>query len=177
MTFSIMTVVGMILCVVPALYVLVNYYLVTPVVMMEGLRGRAAFQRAKELTKRSRRTVVTVILIQLFIPFLMGAVIGFLAVSLIKAYNPGKLHVNTFNNLFQLAQIPLTLVLASFSSIVTALLYWKTRLAGGETLKEAFMEFEEEEMPDRNWQKRMRERLHLTTRLNRSEVGRSRLDR
>jgi serine/threonine protein kinase len=177
MALSFMTLLGMMLCVVPAFYVLITYYLVTPVVMMEDVRGRAAFRRAKELAKRSKRTVVTVILIQIITPFLMGALIGFLAVSVIKAYNPGGLHVNTFNNLFQLAQIPLTLVLAAFSSIVTALLYWKTRLAGGETLREAFREFEAEEMPDRNWQKRMRERLHLTTRTHKNESGRSRLDR
>jgi serine/threonine protein kinase len=177
MALSFLTVLGMLLCVVPAFYVLITYYLVTPVVMMEDVRGRAAFRRAKELAKRSRRTVVTVILIQICIPFLMGALIGFLAVSVIKAYNPGGLHVNTFNNLFQLAQIPLTLVLAAFSSIVTALLYWKTRLAGGETLREVFREFEDEEMPDRNWQKRMRERLHPTARTQRNESGRSRLDR
>jgi serine/threonine protein kinase len=177
MAFSFLTLIGMMLCFLPGLYVLITYYLVTPVVMMENIRGRAAFRRAKELAKRSRLTVVTVILIQIFIPFLVGAVIGFLAITMIKAYNPGKLHVNTFNNLFQLAQMPLTVVLASFSSIVTALLYWKTRMAGGETLREVFREFEDEEMPDRNWQKRMRERLHLTTRLNRSDGGRSRLDR
>jgi hypothetical protein len=73
--------------------------------------------------------------------------------------------------------MPITLLLGTFSSIVTALLYWKTRLAGGETLREVFREFEDEEMPDRNWQKRMRDRLHLTTRSSRSEGGRSRLDR
>ncbi|HEX8176783.1 MAG TPA: bifunctional serine/threonine protein kinase/MFS transporter [Pyrinomonadaceae bacterium] len=177
MAFSFLTILGMTLCVAPGLYVLITYYLVTPVVMMEGIRGRAAFRRAKELTRRSWRTVITVIMIQLFIPFLTGAVLGFLAVTIIKAYNPGKLHVNAFNNIFQLAQMPLTIVMASFSSIVTALVYWKTRLAGGETLREVFREFEEEELPDRNWQKRMRERLHLTTRTSRGDIGRSRLDR
>jgi len=168
MLFSFMTMLGMSLCFFPVFYVLINFYLVTPVVMMEGVRGRAAFRRAKELSRRSRRTVVMVILLQMFIPFLMGAVLGFLAITIVKAYNPGGIHINAFNNVFQLAQIPLTLLLASFSSVVTALLYWKTRLAGGETLKEVLAEFEEEEMPDRNWQKRMRERLHLTTRASRS---------
>jgi serine/threonine protein kinase len=174
---SLLTVLGAALCFFPMLYVLVNYYLVTPVVMMEEKRGRAAFRRAKELSARARRTVITVMLLQVAAPFAVSSVLAFLAVSVVKAFNPTGLHVNTFNNLFQLTQMPINMLLGSFSSVVTALLYWKTRLAGGETLKEAFLEFQEEEMPDRNWQKRMRERLHLTTRLNRGESSRSRLDR
>lgn len=181
MILSFMTVLGFMLCVLPALYVLFNFYLVTPVVMMEEKRGRTAFGRARELARRSRRTVVTVVLLQLFTPFMVAVVVAFVAAVTVKAFSPSELHVRTFaplfNTIFQLAQMPLILLLGSYSSIVTALLYWKTRMAGGETLKDAFLEFEEEEMPDRNWQKRMRERLHLTTRLNRSEAGRSRLDR
>lgn len=178
MTFSFMMVLGMLLCVFPAFYIVLSYYLVTPVVMMEESRGRAAFRRAKELSKRSRKTVATVILIQMAIPFVVAAILSFLAVSVGIAFNPGrKINAHIFDLLFQLSFMPVTLLFASFGSIVTALLYWKTRLAGGETLKEVFREFEDEEMPDRNWQKRMRERLHLTTRLNRSEPGRSRLDR
>lgn len=181
MFFSLMIVLGMILCFIPALYVMLTYVLVTPVVMMEEKRGRAAFRRAKELTSRSRRTVIAVILIQIFTPILMAAIVAFLAASVIKAFNPGAFHVKTFapvfNTIYQITLLPLNLMLGLFSAILTALLYWKTRLAGGETLKEAFLEFEEEEMPVRDWQKRMRERLHLTTKFNRSETGRSRLDR
>jgi serine/threonine protein kinase/glycerol uptake facilitator-like aquaporin len=178
MTFAFMMMVGLMLCFLPGLYLILNYYLVTPVVMMEDKRGRAAFRRARELASRSRKTVATVILLQLAVPFLIAGLISFLAASVGMAFNPGrKINARLFNFLFQLAFMPINLLLGSFSSIVTALLYWKTRLAGGETLKEVFLEFEQEEMPDRNWQKRMRERLHITTRTNRSESGRSRLDR
>jgi glycerol uptake facilitator-like aquaporin len=178
MAFSFMVAIGMLLCVFPAFYLILSYYLVTPVVMMEETRGRAAFRRAKELTRRSRKTVATVVLMQVAIPFLIAAILAFLAVSVGMAFNPGrKLNARVFNILFQVTFMPITLLLGTFSSIVTALLYWKTRLAGGETLREVFREFEDEEMPDRNWQKRMRDRLHLTTRSNRSEGGRSRLDR
>ena len=179
--FSLMTVLGFLLCALPGFYILFNFYLVTPVVMMEELRGRAAFRRAKELAARSRRTVVTVILLQLFTPFAVAVAVAFFAAVTAKAFSSGQLHVRTFvplfNTIFQLSQMPLIFLLGSFSSIVTALLYWKTRLAGGETLREAFREFEDEELPDRNWQKRMRERLHLTTRTSRGEVSGSRLDR
>ncbi|MBD0372482.1 MAG: serine/threonine protein kinase [Pyrinomonadaceae bacterium] len=175
--FSLMAVLGFVLCFFPMLYVMMNYYLVTPIVMMEGKRGRAAFRRAKELSARSRRTVVTVMLLQVAAPFVVSSIMAFLAFAVVKAFNPTGLRVNTFNNIFHLMQMPITLLLGSFGSVVTALLYWKTRLAGGETMREAFLEFQEEDLPDRNWQKRMRDRLHLTTRLNRSDGGRSRLDR
>ncbi|HEX8748095.1 MAG TPA: protein kinase, partial [Pyrinomonadaceae bacterium] len=178
MTFSLMLMLGMIMCAFPALYLVLTYYLVTPVVMMEGIRGRAAFRRAKELSKRSRKTVATIILIQIGVPILIAGILAFLAVSIGIAFNPGrKLNAHVFNIIFQLSFMPVNLLLGSFSAVVTSLVYWKTRLAGGETLKEVFQEFEEEELPDRNWQKRMRERLHLTTRTHRSDAGRSRLDR
>ena len=168
MMFSFMIAVGMTLCFLPGLYILLNYYLVTPVVMMEEKRGRAAFRRAKELASRSRRTVVLVLLIQVAIPFLAAGVMAFVTVLFVKVFNPSGFHANIFNNIFQILFLPLNLLLGSFGAIVTALLYWKTRLAGGETLKEVLAQFEEEEMPDRNWQKRMKERLHLTTRVSRS---------
>lgn len=181
MVLSFMTVLGITLCVIPGFLVLINFFLVTPVVMMEEKKGRAAFKRSRELASRSWRTVITVVLLQMLAPFLVAVVVAFLAAIIAKAFSPSELKLRTFfplfNTIFQLAQMPLIFLIGSYSAVVTSLLYWKTRLAGGETLKEAFQEFEEEELPDRNWQKRMRERLHLTTRMNRSDGGRSRLDR
>ncbi|HYO91745.1 MAG TPA: protein kinase, partial [Pyrinomonadaceae bacterium] len=181
MALSFMTMLGIVLCFIPGFIVLINFFLVTPVVMMEEQKGRAAFKRARELASRSWRTVITVVFLQMLAPILVATIVAFLAVVTVKAFSPAQLKVRTFvpffNTIFQLAQMPLIFLIGSYSAVVTSLLYWKTRLAGGETLKEAFQEFEEEEMPDRNWQKRMRERLHLTTRMNRSDGGRSRLDR
>ncbi|HKS29674.1 MAG TPA: protein kinase [Pyrinomonadaceae bacterium] len=181
MFLSFLTMIGVTFCLIPGFLVLINFFLVTPVVMMEEKRGRAAFKRARELASRSWRTVTAVVLLQMLVPFLVAVVVAFLAVVIVKAFNPTALKIKTFvpffNTIFQLAQLPLIFLIGSYSAVVTSLLYWKTRLAGGETLKEVFQEFEEEELPDRNWQKRMRERLHLTTRTNRSDPGRSRLDR
>jgi hypothetical protein len=39
----------------------------------------------------------------------------------------------------------------------------KTRQIGGETLKEALSQFEEEDTPRTKWQMRMRERLQTST--------------
>lgn len=181
MSLSFLTMVGVTLCFIPGFIVLISFVLVTPVVMMEEKRGVAAFKRARELASRSWRTVVAVVFLQTLAPILVAVVVAFLAVVIVKALNPTALKLKTFlpffNTIFQLAQMPLIFLIGSYSAVVTSLLYWKTRLAGGETLKEAFQEFEEEEMPDRNWQKRMRSRLHVTTRTNRSDGGRSRLDR
>ena len=54
--------------------------------------------------------------------------------------------------------IPFQVLIITLSAILTALLYLTTRQAGGETLKETLSQFEAEEMPNRKWQQRMRER-------------------
>ena len=52
-------------------------------------------------------------------------------------------------------------------AVLTALLYLKARQAGGETLREAMSQFEEEDIPRTRWQMRMRERLTLPTQTGR----------
>jgi hypothetical protein len=47
---------------------------------------------------------------------------------------------------------------APLITIISVLLYLKTRQAGGEMLKEILAQFEEEETPRRKWQMRIRER-------------------
>ena len=57
----------------------------------------------------------------------------------------------------------LNALIVPFIATLTALLYLKTRQMGGETLKEALSEFEEEDTPRTKWQMRMKERLQTTT--------------
>ena len=161
---SIMQTVGMVLLVIPGLYWMINYSLVTPVVMMEDIRGRAARKRSKSLVKRSKRTVILIIFIQFVMPILTASVMAFLVFSLIKALHLQGSRPYLFSNIYQIISFPINMFILSFSAVITALLYLKTRQAGGETLVEALGRFEDEEMPRRNWQLRMRERLHLTTR-------------
>ncbi|MBA3769485.1 MAG: hypothetical protein H0X08_03135 [Blastocatellia bacterium] len=53
----------------------------------------------------------------------------------------------------------LQILFISFSSIIVALLYIKTRLAGGETISGLMSRFEDEEQSSRKWQERVRQRL------------------
>jgi hypothetical protein len=60
---------------------------------------------------------------------------------------------------FGIFWVPLNILITSFTSVVTALLYFKTRLAGGESMNDLLEQFEESDRPKSNWQKRVGERL------------------
>jgi uncharacterized membrane protein YGL010W len=141
---SLLGLLGLLMCVLPGIYVLANLCLVGPVLMMEDLRGRPAMKRARELYKRSRRTVIAIVLIHIGAPILMNTVAALLLVAVVKAINPsGALHANSIVTIAQqLISLPITIFFSSLASVVTALLYWKTRLAGGETMKPALLQFD-----------------------------------
>lgn len=165
---SLGTLIGVFLGLIPGLMIMVNYSLVTPVMMMEEKRGRAALRRAKELSRRSRRTVVTVVFIQLFAPILASIGIALLISAVIKALELTGSRAGIFGSIYQIVFLPISIIIGALSSLLTALLYLKMRQAGGETLREALVQFEADELPRRNWQLRMRERLHLPNRPTRS---------
>jgi serine/threonine protein kinase len=59
----------------------------------------------------------------------------------------------------QVVWLPIQILVISFSSIIVALLYLKTRLSGGETLNQLIERFEDDDLPRRKWQERVRRRL------------------
>ena len=59
----------------------------------------------------------------------------------------------------QIIFLPISIVLVSFFTIVGALLYFKSRQAGGESMQDLLAQFEESEQPRSNWQKSIRRRL------------------
>lgn len=71
--------------------------------------------------------------------------------------------------IFELLWTPLAMLIASFSSIVTGLIYLKTRQAGGESMEELLAKFEDAEHPRTNWQRRIRERLIQSGRVTTAE--------
>jgi serine/threonine protein kinase len=150
---SLTVMLGFVLLVIPGIVMMIRYSLYAPVVLMEGLEKRAALKRANELSRRSRRTVMALLLIQFCLPFIMGALVGFLSV---KAQG-GNIHVGSQSAgriapLFNIVTVPLI-------SITTALLYLKMRQLGGETFKETLEQFDNVEAPRSRWQERMRRRL------------------
>ncbi len=220
---------GYALCFVPGLYLSAVWSLVSPVIMMEGLSGRAALKRSRLLVKRSFRTTAAATLIMFFVPFFVASLIGFVAATTVKSFsndnntaqirkevnrNPGadpkaptiattsgnnsddeniddqsngaddnvkvdigggngikitekkpgddlgrRLRAVTREGLTSLLMLPFQLLIAPLSSIIVALLYLKTRQAGGESLRDLLEQFEETDKPRSNWQKRVRERL------------------
>ncbi len=62
-------------------------------------------------------------------------------------------------SIFELLWMPIIFVISSFTSIITALLYFKTRLAGGESMRDLLAKFEDTEHPQSKWQHRIRNRL------------------
>lgn len=210
---AVATAVGWGLCLVPGLVVQVFLLLVAPVVMMENLKGFAAFKRSKELVKRSLLTSIATMLILVVVPACIGGMTSAVVAVTIKAFtkSPQKVMVNAdgetvpyvpkegqpsgesddedvnFNfgkggvridesnngedkmmkqvrgvvqeSSTSILMLPFQILIASLSSIICALLYLKTRQAGGESLRDLFEQFEETDRPRKKWQERVRQRL------------------
>jgi serine/threonine protein kinase len=246
--------VGFGFCLIPGLILSVRYGLVSPVIMMENLKGKAAIRRSVQLTKRAYRTAFATMLIYLILPVIISGLSAKLASSLVNfgedepvaaetgvvKFNPERkgnsgIQVSPPENsanqaaktegqkeleykikqaqeqmqamqvpdavqkefsdamkqaqeterlkaeraraepsdrkmtrriaatiketLIQLFWLPISIILGSFSSITFALLYLKTRQAGGESMSDLLGQFESAERPQSNWQKRVRARL------------------
>jgi serine/threonine protein kinase len=146
------------LLLVPGIIMFINYSLAAPVVMMEGLKGRAALKRSKALVKRSRRTVILILLFQWAIPAFTASVVGaLLSMGLKLSKMPHAPLLST--RITAIIIVALNALIVPLIATLTALLYLKTRQIGGETLREALSQFEEEDAPRAKWQMRMRERL------------------
>jgi serine/threonine protein kinase len=146
------------LLLVPGIIMFINYSLAAPVVMMEGLKGRAALKRSKALVKRSRRTVILILLFQWAIPACTASAVGaLLSVGLKLSKAPYAPLLSA--RITAIIIVALNALIVPLIATLTALLYLKTRQIGGETLREALSQFEEEDAPRAKWQMRMRERL------------------
>lgn len=148
--------------IVPGVLMFINYSLAGPVVMMEGLKGRAALKRSKSLVKRSRRTVIAILFFQWALPALATSVVSFPIAVALKMSKVGQAPMLS-GRITSLIVVMLNALIVPLIATLTALVYLKTRQIGGETLKEALSQFEEEDTPRTKWQMRMRERLQITT--------------
>jgi serine/threonine protein kinase len=150
--------IGYILLVIPGIVVQVRYLLWGPVVLMEGLEGKAALKRARALASRSWRTIILAMLIQFCVPAIVGAAIGALIGFNQTAQHTHALRVKLTGQFAQLINIFVLPLLA----IVPALLYLKMRQFGGETLNDVTSQLEELDSAKSLWQQRMRTKLTVT---------------
>jgi serine/threonine protein kinase len=148
------------LLVVPGVIFYINSSLSAPVVMMENLKGRAALRRSKVLVSRARRTVIGIIAMQYLIPLFCSSIPAIVIASVFRGQEDQKIVIGKSTGIT--SQI-LNVFLVPLISTFTALLYLKTRAAGGESLNEAFIQLQEEEQPSRKWELRIRERMHSST--------------
>ena len=149
---------GFILVIVPGIVMMVRYTLYAPIVLLERLEKKAAMKRARELVRRSRRTVVTVVLLQLLIPIIISSLVARFAY--IGIQGKGDFKVKLGSHLMAL----LNIFIVPLISIMVALLYMKLRHIGGEQLRDTLEALETDEMPRSMWQQRMRQRLSLNPR-------------
>jgi serine/threonine protein kinase len=148
---------GLILFIIPGMVIWIRYSLYAPVVLLEGLQGKAAMRRARELASRSWKTVIIVSILQLVIPMTVSALVGFaLGRSNIEKNSTAA---QIYRQLLDLANI----FVVPLISIVPALLYVKMRQLGGESLANVWSQIEEGEGKQSAWQQRMRTRLSLQT--------------
>src|SRR5882672_1550762 len=73
--------IGFILLVIPGIVMSVRYALYAPVVLIDGLEGKAARRRARLLASRSWRTVIIITLLQFLIPTIVSSLVGRISVG------------------------------------------------------------------------------------------------
>ncbi|PYS74351.1 MAG: hypothetical protein DMF73_03825 [Acidobacteria bacterium] len=148
--------IGWILFIIPGFVMTIRYMLWSPVVLLEGVQGKPALKRARQLAARSWWTVIIVCIFQLITPSLVNLLmVRLLGISRSVKVGRGIRVTGQFTSLTTIFVMPLM-------SIVPALLYLKMRQLGGETLTEVMTHIEDAEGTHSKWQQRMRSRLTVT---------------
>lgn len=141
---------GLVLLVIPGLYIAASEAMWAPVVLMEGLETRPALKRSRELARRSLLAVLFVFAIQASLP------------SFIEWLKRPRGHLPQRDGIYEQAILELTslssILLLPLLSIVPALLYLKMRQMGGETLDQVVARVGED-LGVSDWERRIRVRL------------------
>jgi|CXWL01.1.fsa_nt_gi serine/threonine protein kinase len=77
-----------------------------------------------------------------------------------------RVRTTVLESLIQILWLPMQILVFSFSAIIIALLYLKTRLAGGESMNDLIERFEDDGRPRKKWQERVRARLIQSGRIS-----------
>jgi serine/threonine protein kinase len=152
-------VIGWILLIIPGFVMTIRYMFWSPVVLLEGIQGKPALKRARELAARSWWTVIIVCIFQMLTPSIVNFFVGRLL-----GINPGGASVKLGRGVKVTGQFVslTTIFVLPLMSIVPALLYLKMRQLGGEMLAPLMDQIEQVEGARSHWQQRMRSRLTVT---------------
>lgn len=77
-----------------------------------------------------------------------------------------RLKHTLLDTMLQISILPIQVIITSFTAIIIALLYLKTRQVGGESLQSLLHHFEEYGRPRKRWQKRVKRRLGQSGRIS-----------
>ena len=146
-------VVGFVLLVVPGFLIWALECFWAPVVLMEGLSGRDAFRRSRELAGRCRWAVGLTVVFQWSIPLIVQAMLGMDHAAPRGEVRTARQAWVELSSLVGILTVPLV-------SLVVALLYLKARQLGGETLEEV-MARADGDAGLAEWERRMRVRLRI----------------
>ncbi len=153
-------------CFIPALVLNIIYLLVYPVIVVEGLQGKAALDRSKELISRVKWTASLTWILMIIIPTAVQAVLS----PYIKQLTQLKHHsmllniaINVFASLIELSP---NILVTPIICLMTSLLYFKACQYQGEGLSENFRQQLEEENVLTNWQKQMQQQIRTRTRIS-----------
>ncbi len=150
------------LLLVPGMIAAIAYVLYAPVVIMEDISARGALRRARQLARRAWSTVLIIAILQFALPVLVWviAVDSTFVFRLDENWQPKELGF-TIGASWQSAMYQLLdLFVAPLTGTMTALLYLKSRQAGGERLREAESVATARGTLSR-WQQRMRTRSRM----------------
>ncbi len=148
--------IGWILFVIPGFVMTIRYMLWSPVVLLEGIQGKPALKRARQLAARSWWTVILVCIFQLITPSIVNLlIVRLLGINHSVHVGRGIRVTGQFTSLTTIFVMPLM-------SIVPALVYLKMRQLGGETLSDVMSHIEDAEGAHSKWQQRMRTKLTIT---------------
>ena len=155
---------GSILFIIPGLLAAVIYALYAPVVIMEQHGVRGTLRRSRTLSRRTFGTALVITVVQFALPVLIwrAAVTTDFTLQLNDDFSPKQFGFNfSMSGASALYQL-LNVFVTPLTAIMAALLYLKTRKAGGESLRDASNQFEELDIPRSKWQLRMKSRLNST---------------
>src|SRR5437588_1269258 len=148
--------IGWILFIIPGFVMTIRYLFWSPVVLLEGIQGKPALKRARQLASRSWWAVIIVCIFQLITPAIVNLImVRLLGINRSVKVGRGIRVTGQFTSLTTIFVMPLM-------SIVPALLYLKMRQLGGETLSEVMSHIEDAEGTHSKWRQRMRSRLTFT---------------
>ena len=125
------------LLIVPGVIVAFAHVLYAPVVVLEQTSAAAALRRARRLAKRSWTTVVNITLLQFALPVLVwfAAVDPDFVFRLDEQWQPQEMGFAISGSWTSALYQLLNVFVAPLTGTMTALLYLKSRQAGGESLQ------------------------------------------